>query len=257
MTKTNQAASRRDESRRHETTRRERNRTMTYATTTNRITGTIAGAPGRTSRPTRTSGRDTPRRNGMALAFLVASTLAAAVLPAGAIQAQPAAASASASSGSGFHADFEVDPTAYVFEGHSLHVGLGWKKLRLDLGAFALALPAALTGHDDFSVAFDGYGAKLQFFPFAEQRGAFVGIDAGVARPFVRRKGTDLATRRTEYNAGINFGWRFVFLERFYATAWLGLSRPLGREPVTLAGSTYEGSAITVFPAVHLGYRFF
>lgn len=191
-----------------------------------------------------------------ALAFMFA-TFATVALPAGAARAQPAAASANASSGSGFHADFEVDPTAYVFEGHSLHVGLGWKKLRLDLGAFALALPAALTGHDDFSVAFDGYGAKLQFFPFAEQRGAFVGIDAGVARPFVRRKGTDLATRRTEYNAGINFGWRFVFLERFYATAWLGLSRPLGREPVTLAGSTYEGSAITVFPAVHLGYRFF
>lgn len=55
---------------------------------------------------------------------------------------------------------------------------------------------------------------------------------------------------------GINFGWRFVFAESFYATAWLGLSRPLGREPVTLAESTYEGQAITVFPAVHLGYRF-
>jgi hypothetical protein len=262
MTRTNRPATGRDEGRRHqtrrpETTSRERNRTVTYASTTSRTTGTIAGAQGRTSRPTRTSGRNTPPRNGTALAFLVAATFAAAALPAGAVRAHPAAASASAFSTSGFHADFEVDPTAYVLEGHSLHVGLGWKKLRLDLGAFALALPAALTGHDDFSVAFDGYGAKLQYFPFAEQRGAFVGIDAGVARPFVRRKGTDLATRRTEYNAGINFGWRFVFLERFYATAWLGLSRPLGREPVTLAGSTYEGSALTVFPAVHLGYRFF
>jgi hypothetical protein len=168
--------------------------------------------------------------------------------------AQPAATSLE--SGSGFHADFEVDPTAYVFQGHSLHVGLGWKKVRLDLGAFALALPDALTGNDDFSVAFDGYGVKLQYFPFAEQRGAFVGVDAGVARPFVRRKGTDLASRRTEYSAGINFGWRFVFFERFYATTWLGLSRTLARAPVTLAGSTYEGNSITIFPAVHLGYRF-
>jgi hypothetical protein len=188
----------------------------------------------------------------------LAALALAAVLP-GLARAQPApgsVATSTSTSTSGFHADFEVDPTAYVFQGHSLHVGLGWKKLRLDLGAFALALPDALVGHEDFSVAFDGYGLKLQYFPFAEQRGAFVGIDAGVARPFVRRKGTDLAVRRTEYNAGVNFGWRFVFGERFYATAWLGLSRPLARDPVTLAGSTYEGSALTVFPAVHLGYRF-
>jgi hypothetical protein len=182
--------------------------------------------------------------------------LALTVLGAPAAGAQPAAATVAAPSASDFHADFEVDPTAYVLSGHSLHVGLGWKKLRLDLGAFALALPAAMTGHNDFDVAFDGYGIKLQYFPFAEQRGAFVGLDAGLARPFVRRKGTDLAVRATEYSAGINFGWRFMFFERFYATAWLGISRPLAREPVTLAGSTYQGSAVTFFPAVHLGYRF-
>jgi len=39
------------------------------------------------------------------------------------------------------HADFEVDPTALVLAGHSLHVGSGWKRVRLDLGAFATLVP--------------------------------------------------------------------------------------------------------------------
>src|SRR5688500_19215795 len=85
-----------------------------------------------------------------------------------------------------FHADMEVDPTAYVLDGYSLHVGLGWKRLRVDLGAFALAVPAAIHGNDGFSAAFDGFGAKLQYFPLRPQRGLFVGGDAGAIRTLVR-----------------------------------------------------------------------
>src|SRR6185295_6893494 len=125
--------------------------------------------------------------------------------------AQPAA--------SDLHADVEVDPTAYVLRGHSLHVGLGWGRLRADLGAYGLSLPAAMTGNDDFTVAFHGYGLKLQYFLFAEQRGGFVGVDGGVDHPLVRRKGTELATQSTDFSAGVNFGWRLVFGERFYSAA--------------------------------------
>lgn len=156
-----------------------------------------------------------------------------------------------------FHADFEVDPTAYVLSGHSLHVGLGYRRFRLDLGAFAMDLPQALTGNDQFQVGFNGYGAKLQYFLFSEdQSGGFVGIDGGLVRPLVKRRGAELAVRTSEWSVGVNFGWRFVFLGDFYATAWLGLAYPLGRDPVTLDGETYRGQKITVFPAVHLGYRF-
>jgi hypothetical protein len=166
--------------------------------------------------------------------------------------AEPAVA---ATAGSSFHADVEVDPTAYVLSGHSLHVGLGWQHLRVDLGAFGLALPAAVTGNNDFSVGFYGYGAKLQYFPFAEQRGGFVGVDTAVNHPLVERVGSQLASRRTEVTAGINFGWRFVFGGDFYATPWLGLGYTLNGKAVELGGSRYEPSRFVVFPAVHLGYR--
>ena len=170
--------------------------------------------------------------------------LAALILAAG-----PAAAE-------GFHADFEVDPTAYALRGHSLHVGLGWDRLRLDLGAYAMALPQALHGNEDFDVSFDGFGAKLQYFPFAEQEGAFFGVDGGVTRPLVQRVGTDLAERQTQVGVGVNLGWRLLLGERFFATPWLGLGYTFGADDVTLAGSTFEAMPFTVFPAVHLGYRF-
>ncbi len=54
-----------------------------------------------------------------------------------------------------------------------------------------------------FAVRFDGFGAKLQWFPGADQRGLFVGA-----------------------------------------------------ADVTLDGETYDAMDVSVFPAVHVGYRF-
>jgi hypothetical protein len=155
-----------------------------------------------------------------------------------------------------FHADVEVDPTAYVLSGSSLHVGLGWKRVRLDLAVYSIAVPGFALGNEAFDVSYQGYGMKAQYFLFAEQSGGFIGVDSGVTRPLVQLKGTALASRRTEVDAGVNFGWRFDLPAGLYATPWLGVSYTFNRKDVTLGGSTYSGSAVTIFPAVHLGYRF-
>jgi hypothetical protein len=154
------------------------------------------------------------------------------------------------------HADAEVDPTAYVLDGYSLHVGVGWDRVRVDLGAYAMALPDAIDGSDDFSVAFDGYGVKVQYFVLEPQRGPFVGVDGGVARLRVSRDGTDLSQRRTTVGAGVHAGWRFAITEELYATAWLGVGYSTDAADVMLDGETYEPTRVTVFPAVHVGYRF-
>ncbi len=165
-------------------------------------------------------------------------------------------AAAPVASGSRFHVDAEVDPAGYLLDGYSLHLGIGWGHVRADLGVYAMALPKVVHGHDDLDVSFDGYGLKLQYFLRPEQTGGFVGVDAGVTRPTIRKRGTQLAERNTELGVGVNFGWRFTFAERFYATTWLGLGYGLNPHEVTVGGSTYEGSHLVVFPAVHLGYRF-
>ena len=171
-------------------------------------------------------------------------------------QVEDVAQEARAPARGGFHADAEIDPTAYLLKGFSLHVGLGWERWRLDLGNFALAVPRFVHGNSDYDVSFDGYGAKLQYFLFAEQRGGFVGVDGGINKLFLQRRGTDLAARRTQYGMGVNAGWRFLITTDLYATVWAGVSYVFNARDVTLADRTHDGQPWSPFAALHIGYRF-
>jgi hypothetical protein len=155
------------------------------------------------------------------------------------------------------HGDLEVDPTAYALSGHSIHAGIGWRRLRLDLGAFAMTLPAFVHGNDGFAASFDGFGVKLQHFPLGgeQQTRLFVGVDAGLARLLVQRNGTDQASRRNQYTLGAHAGWRFDLVGGLYVTPWLGLSYAFNAGDLSLGGRTYENTPWIVFPAVHVGYR--
>ena len=161
-----------------------------------------------------------------------------------------------AATASPVHADAEVDPTAYVLSGYSLHVGLGYERLRLDVGNFALAVPRAIHGNDAFDIGFDGFGAKLQWFPLAEQRRLVVGVDAGFAHVRVARRGTDLAVRDAQLQAGVDVGYRFAIARGVYVTPWLGLGHAFGARTVMLGGATYVPQRTLVFPAIHLGVAF-
>jgi hypothetical protein len=153
-----------------------------------------------------------------------------------------------------YHVDAEVDPTAYVLSGYSLHLGVGYRRVRLDLGAYAMALPSFASPNDAFDASFDGFGAKLQLFLLEEQTGPFVGVDAGVSRLLVERSGQ--AERQTQIGTGAHAGWRIGLPAGFYATPWIGVTYIWNTAPVSLAGATFEPSRVTVFPAIHLGYRF-
>lgn len=153
-------------------------------------------------------------------------------------------------------ADIEIDPTAYVLDGYSVHAGIERGRFRLDLGAFALALPEAIHGNDGFSASFDGFGAKLQYFVFAEGEGGFVGVDVGLSRLLIQLDGSDAAGRQRQVSTGINLGWRFPITHGVYATPWLGVGRSFGGGDVMLGGRTFTMSPWTVFPAVHVGRRF-
>lgn len=190
---------------------------------------------------------------------LVALAALATTLSAAAAQAQdraPTAAALPAAAPSRLHLDVEIDPTAYILRGYSLHVGIGWRRLRVDLGAYAMTMPEFMHGNPDFDVSFHGFGVKAQLFPLAEQRGLFVGVDTGLAMPLVQRRDTDLARRGLQVSVGAHIGWRFPIIAGLYVTPWVGVSYSFNAEDVTLANRTYTNNPITVFPAVHIGYRF-
>ncbi|TSC32752.1 hypothetical protein [Corallococcus sp. Z5C101001] len=161
-----------------------------------------------------------------------------------------------APSASPVRVDVEVDPIAYALGGYSVHAGITWRRLRLDLGAFALDIPHWLDGNEGFKTSFDGYGVKLQYFLLGEQHGGFMGVDMGVNRLLVRRDGTELAARPNQLSVGLNAGWRFDVVAGFYVTPWVGLSCDLAARDVTLGDRIYTRNTWTVFPTVHLGYRF-
>lgn len=152
--------------------------------------------------------------------------------------------------------DVEIDPLAYALGGYSLHAGLNWDHLRLDLGAFAMDLPSWVHGNEGFDASFDGFGAKLQVFAYADGSGPFAGVSGGWARALVRRSGTDLARRDGHLTLGAQIGWRFDLPAGFYATPWLGVDYTLGSEDVELGDARFESQALQLFPTVHLGYRF-
>ncbi len=153
-------------------------------------------------------------------------------------------------------ADVEVDPTAYVFGGYSLHAGFVKERWRVDLGAFAMDVPGFYQSNAAFKQSFDGYDVKVQRFLLEDQAGPFLGVDAGVNRMRLRRTGTELSAMRTQLGAGVNGGYRFALTDRLYATAWLGVSYDFNARDVTLGGETFSVSRWTFFPAVHLGWRF-
>ncbi len=197
----------------------------------------------------------TARAAGGAVAVALFLALAPAARAEGS-DAAPANLTSSSDHQSHFHGDFEIDPTAYVASGHSLHVGIGYDHLRVDLGAYAMQMPKFFTGDDDFDLSMNGYGIKVQYYLFHEQRGGFVGVDGGVTHILSRLEGTDLARRQRMFGVGVNAGWRFTLPAGFYVTPWLGVSYNFGVEDVMLGGKTQHNDPVVVFPAVHLGYRF-
>ncbi|MBZ0234828.1 MAG: hypothetical protein K8M05_21045 [Deltaproteobacteria bacterium] len=156
------------------------------------------------------------------------------------------------------HLDLEIDPTAYLLSGWSVHVGLGWEQLRLDLGTYAMDVPEALHGNDGWDLSFDGAGAKLQWFPFAgaTQRGLFVDASVGVSRQRVTWRASGASRRDTLVGVGASAGWRFLLPYGLYATPWAGLSVDLGGDDPMVEGQRFDRPAVTPFAAVHVGYRF-
>lgn len=154
------------------------------------------------------------------------------------------------------HVDLETDPTAFIMSGYSLHLGLGWKRARLDLGGYGMDLPQFMHGNDGLDVSFYGAGAKLQYFLFAEQKGAFVGVDGGVMRLNVRSTETDASAGATQLGFGVNAGYRIMLPAGFYATPWLGVGYTVNARDLAVGAQTFKSNPATFFPAIHLGYRF-
>jgi hypothetical protein len=177
--------------------------------------------------------------------LLVLSISAAAVLAAPATRAQETK----------LHADAEIDPLAYALNGYSLHVGIGYRAFRLDIGAFAMDVPHFIHGNTQFEYAAHGFGLKLQYFFSGKQSGIFAGIDTTTGHGLVQRRQSDLARRDRQFSVGANVGYRIPIVGGLYVTPWIGLGYEFLADDITLGERKFESSPIVPFAAIHIGYR--
>lgn len=151
--------------------------------------------------------------------------------------------------------DFEIDPIAFGLNGHSFHAGFGEKYFRFDIGIFGLEVPSSFHGNDNYDLEFKGYGIKLDYL-FGSYEGLFVGIEASSSDIKHTLISTGEKATRTQTSIGPRIGYRFLINKNITVTPWLGVGFNLESEDVTLSGETFNQEAVTLFPTVHLGWKF-
>lgn len=168
----------------------------------------------------------------------------------------PTAAAQAPSAPSAPWLDIEVDPLAFAANGYSVHGGVRVGHLRVDVGAFGMAVPDFLLGSDDFDVRFGGFGVKLDYHFNQDVGGPFFGIAASRASNAVVHSATDAHTEQFVHELSVRVGYEFDLLAGIYVAPWISVGHMFGSDAVTVAGDTLDGQpAVTLFPTVHVGYR--
>lgn len=152
-------------------------------------------------------------------------------------------------------ADIELDPLAYALGGTSVHVGIHEGHIRGDLGAFSLDVPEAFHGNEGFALSMAGAGAKVDYFPFSKRSGFFAGVEASFAKTTVIEEESRSAVRRTNLNLGVRAGYRIDLTDALFLSPWVGVGYATG-DDVLIAGKTFKHTHLTLFPTVHVGYKF-
>jgi hypothetical protein len=155
--------------------------------------------------------------------------------------------------------DIEVDPFAYLVDGHSLHAGLRLPHQRIDLGSFAADAPKLLHRNEGFDSYISGVGLKYDLCLREDCNGFFAGIEGSAIHNFVTLESTDQIEGRRQFTAGIRGGYRWDFHgdgRGLFVVPWVGLSYNWYSRSITIDGQHFEDRRLSVVPTIHVGYAF-
>lgn len=154
------------------------------------------------------------------------------------------------------HFDVEVDPIAYIAEGHSLHLGFRTSWLRFDLGSFSIVIPEFVHRQRGFEDQARGYGAKLDVYLLEPSSGPFIGAEGGWLEQEIIHLEQSQRAVVSSFMGGVRVGWELPVGARFYVRPWVGINYRFGNDELNVAEATFEQAALGFFPTVHVGYVF-
>jgi hypothetical protein len=157
--------------------------------------------------------------------------------------------------------EVEADPVAFIFNGYSFHLGYTKGHFRFDAGIFGIKQPGFALENKSFSVFSSGGGVKVDYL-FRRNRGFFVGLQSDYATDKIGLKSGGDKQSVGGVTLGLRTGYRFMLgkeehqFKGFYLVPWVGLINSLNPSVVTRNGQAYTQAKWSVFPTIHLGYRF-
>jgi hypothetical protein len=152
--------------------------------------------------------------------------------------------------------EVEVDPIAYVASGFSLHVAKVFGPVRLNVGTFGADIPSWLHGNEGWTSTMRGVGVKLDHVG-ATSAGFFVGAEGGYMRMAYRFLSEGENVTRDVVGVGLRGGYRLPLGGRgLYVAPWVGVGYNFDGPAVEVGGEEFERSPISIFPTVHIGWRF-
>jgi hypothetical protein len=152
----------------------------------------------------------------------------------------------------------EADPTAYALKGFSVHAGhpIGDGRSRLQFGAFGAETPVWIHGNHGFTEYSRGVTVKVDYFPVRPLGGLFVGVDSNYSRVRYELDKTHERTYRNIAGLGPRVGYRFNIGKSLYVSPWVSVDYQCNAGNVRISGQIFHQARYSVFPAVHLGWKF-
>ncbi|RFA25589.1 hypothetical protein CAI21_18880 [Alkalilimnicola ehrlichii] len=154
--------------------------------------------------------------------------------------------------------ELEADPFAYAVNGFSAHIAhqLYDGSMRVQLGVFGADVPEFFHGDDDFDLRVRGVTAKADYFFSGVTQGIFAGLDVDYSRTRYRLEETRETAHQNGWAVGPRIGYRFEFGNHFYVTPWVSLRYHINQDDIVISGQRYREDRYSIFPTVHLGWRF-
>jgi Protein of unknown function (DUF3575) len=154
--------------------------------------------------------------------------------------------------------EVESDPTAYALKGFSAHVGhtVFNGRMRWQIGAFGAETPEWIHGNKGFTENSRGGTIKIDYFPLRPLRGLFFGADSNYSRVRYALEDTHERAYGNIVGIGPRVGYRFGLGKHLYLNPWVSTDYQFNAKDVSISGKIFHEKKYSIFPAIHVGWKF-